>query len=273
MVGSEADPSVGSEVAGIEICATQLVDRLEVILGQPKPELSDGKTDLKTKSRNREQGGERSKTKSTTAIDLNIPPAAGTEPDPPGGAGTDHSAPPTAERQGQMDNSEYGKHLASLRTQRSSNKGSKKTASRATSKSSNAAKLQARLEATEAQVRADFHNEATERAKRALARDNARAMKEEQRLAEEELEEMENERKRREEELIRQQRRRLARLQEEQEERRQRMADEAEEEEAAIRRIAAGARAKLLTIEQMNEEMEEWEGGESEGGIRIPSPQ
>ena len=116
-------------------------------------------------------------------------------------------------------------------------------------------------------MRADFHNEATERAKRALARDNARAMKEEQRLAEEELEEMENERKRREEELIRQQRRRLARLQEEQEERRQRMADEAEEEEAAIRRIAAGARAKLLTIEQMNEEMEESEGGESESHL------
>ena len=91
-------------------------------------------------------------------------------------------------------------------------------------------------------------------------------LKNEQRRRDEELarrqEELENEQRRQEEEQRRReedlellQRKRAERLQDELEERRQRMADEAEEEEAAIRKLAAEAQAKLLAIEQFNQEL------------------
>ena len=146
-------------------------------------------------------------------------------------------------------------------------------------------------------MRADYQQEATERAQRVLARDMAKAMKEQQRIAAEELDELrrqeeeqrrqmeeesrrreeeqrrqmrqiEEESRRREEDLKRQQRRREEQIWQEQEDRRQRLEDEAEEEKAAIRKQAAGAKAKLLVIEQLQEEMdEESEEGESESAL------
>ena len=183
--GSEADPSVGSEVASLEISAARVIDRLEYILGQSYSEQDDNVQGSKSKIRTVSKVV-KSKIK---GVSEDFTPKGDPCPIPQGGEEVDCSALPT----NQVNISEYARGLASAQPTRSSKKGSKKTASRATSKSSNAVKLQAKIEETEAQVRADFHHQATKRAQRVLARDNAKAMKEEQRRAEEEQEELENE--------------------------------------------------------------------------------
>ena len=270
VMGSEADPSVGSEVASLEISAARLIDRLEDILGQSYSEPGNNVQSSKSKIRTVSKVV-KSKTKS---VSEDFTPKGDPCPIPQGGVEVDYSALPTD----QLDISEYAKGLASAQPPRSSKKGSRKTASGTTSKSSNAAKLQAKLEETQARVRVEFQQEASKRAQRVLARDIAKAHREQQRRADEELEELENERRRREEELENEQRRReeelkrhqrirAERLQEELEERRQRMADEAEEEEAATRRLAAEAKAKLLAIEQFDQELKGSERGELESHL------
>ena len=281
VMGSEADPSVGSEVASLEISAARLIDRLEDILGQSYSEPSNNVQSSKSKIRTVSKVV-KSKTKS---VSEDFTPKGDPCPIPQGGVEVDHSALPTD----QLDISEYAKGLASAQPPRSSKKGSRKTASGTTSKSSNAAKLQAKLEETQARVRVEFQQAASKRAQRVLARDIAKAHREQQRRADEEQEELENERRRQEEDMENERRRQertkkargrvkktargranrkvTGRLQEDLEERRQRMADEAEEEEAATRRLAAEAKAKLLAIEQFDQELKGSERGELESHL------
>ena len=199
VVGAEADPSVGSEVASIEISTTKLIDRLEGILGQssPKPD-DDGQSSKLKKLIRTVSRVVKSKTKSVGEA---ITPKKDPRSNPQGGVEADYSTLPT----NQLDISEYAKGLATAQPQRPSEGGSRRTASGTTSKSSNAAKLQAKLEETQANIRVKFQQEASERAQRLLARDIAKAHKEQQRLADEEQEELENEQRRRDEELTRQQ--------------------------------------------------------------------
>ena len=85
--GSEANPSIKSEVAGIELMATNLIDRLETILGQPRPEpgANEGeKGNSKAKVRTVSKVV-RSKSKSVTEVYTSAPLTTEASPETPGG--------------------------------------------------------------------------------------------------------------------------------------------------------------------------------------------
>ena len=287
--GQGADPSVGSQVASLEITANELINRLraemEGVGSKVGPEISD-----KAKSINKEKNDSkvvrktvsqvvRSKTttRQKTGVGEKSPAQTESIVRPPI---TNESSfiriyPPAPEES--VVSPSYAQRLAAAPS-KSVNRSTKGTTSRAGSKASSAAKLQAKLEETEVRVQEAAIREAREREQRVLNRDitRARQQREKQLQEQKRREELAAQERMRQEELAAQERMRqeelaaqermrqeeldMQQMEEEAEEQKQRLADKFEEQEAIIRAKKAAAKAKLAAIEQYDEELANEQG-------------